>query len=447
VRHEASILHLDLDAFFASVEQRDKPSLRGKPVVVGGVGARGVVATASYEARLFGVHSAMPGHEAKRRCPHAAFLGVRFPAYRAASRKVMAVLRDLSPRIEPLSLDEAFVDLADSPHRLDLSMIGLESIVGELKAQVAEVTGGLTASVGVGTSKFIAKVASEINKPDGSFIVQPGTEVQLLRPMSVKVLPGVGPVTLDKLRRIGVSTVDDLQRISLDELVQVVGRAHGQGLVDLAHARDDRTVEPEREAKSISVEDTFETDLVDIRRLTEILDRHAAQVAGRLRAAELFARTVTIKVRQHDFVTQTRARTLMGATDRPDLIGQVARGLLSGVDTSNGVRLLGVGVAGLTDVLQEDLFADDDLTGAEDEVIQTRTEEPDQSPLLARSWPPGIDVVHDLYGPGWVWGSGVGRVTVRFETRDTPSGPIRTFSDDDPALQLRPVAEWADDAD
>jgi DNA polymerase-4 len=359
----------------------------------------------------------------------------------------MAVLRDLSPRIEPLSLDEAFVDLADSPHRLDLSMTGLESIVGELKAQVAEVTGGLTASVGVGTSKFIAKVASEINKPDGSFIVQPGTEVQLLRPMSVKVLPGVGPVTLDKLRRIGVSTVDDLQRISLDELVQVVGRAHGQGLVDLAHARDDRTVEPEREAKSISVEDTFETDLVDIRRLTEILDRHAAQVAGRLRAAELFARTVTIKVRQHDFVTQTRARTLMGATDRPDLIGQVARGLLSGVDTSNGVRLLGVGVAGLTDVLQEDLFADDDLTGAEDEVIQTRTEEPDQSPLLARSWPPGVDVVHDLYGPGWVWGSGVGRVTVRFETRDTPSGPIRTFSDDDPALQLRPVAEWADDAD
>ncbi|HEX8488565.1 MAG TPA: DNA polymerase IV [Propionibacteriaceae bacterium] len=440
MRSQASVLHLDLDAFFASVEQRDKPSLRGKPVVVGGVGQRGVVATASYEARVFGVRSAMPAHEARRRCPHAAFLSGRFDAYREASAQVMRVLRELSPLVEPLSLDEAFVDLLTATRPVDFSTDGLTALVAELKEAVGEATGDLTASVGIGSSKFIAKVATELNKPDGVYVVQPGSEVELLRPMSVGVLPGVGPVTLDKLRRIGIDTVADLQRVTLSELVQIVGQAHGQGLMELAFARDDRPVEPEREAKSISVEDTFETDVADVGRLQGILDRDAQQVANRLRASRLFARTVTIKVRMHDFATHTRSRTLLSATDRPELITEIARTLLRSVDVSAGVRLLGVGGAGLTDVLQEDLFGDEPGTDDDAQMSeagdQATAEVPaaPAAPEQVRAWFPGHDVVHEQHGPGWVWGSGLGRVTVRFETAETGPGPVRTFAADDPAL-------------
>ncbi|MCE3277261.1 MAG: polymerase, partial [Propionibacteriaceae bacterium] len=198
------MLHLDLDAFFASVEQRDKPSLRGKPVVVGGLGQRGVVATASYEARVFGVRSAMPMHEARRRCPHAAFLAGRFGAYRAASRQVMDVLHRLSPLVEPLSLDEAFVDLRASTTAVDFSRTALELLISQLKDDVRATTNGLSASVGVATSKFVAKVASELVKPDGSSVVEAGHEQELLRPMKVGVIPGVGPITQQKLHRIGI---------------------------------------------------------------------------------------------------------------------------------------------------------------------------------------------------------------------------------------------------
>ncbi|HWH99001.1 MAG TPA: DNA polymerase IV [Propionibacteriaceae bacterium] len=433
MRREASVLHLDLDAFFASVEQRDKPSLRGKPVVVGGTGARGVVATASYEAREFGVRSAMPMSEARRRCPHAAFLGGRFGAYREASAHVMRILRELSPLVEPLSLDEAFVDLRGSSRTVDLTRKGLQSLVAELKAEIADRTGGLTASVGVATSKFVAKVASELAKPDGLQVVEPGTEVALLRPMPVGVIPGVGPVTQDRLARIGVRIVADLQAASVQELVQVVGHAHGHALIDLAFARDDRAVEPERESKSISVEDTFEHDLVDPSKLRLILDRDAGEVAARLRAARLFARTVTIKVRHADFTTLTRSRTLLGATDRAQVLSDVAQSLLAGVDTTGGIRLLGVGAAGLTDVLQEDLFAGDGVGATDDDSRVTDVPAAEQS---APRWVSGADVEHDDHGRGWVWGSGLDRVTVRFESRNTPPGRVRTFAVDDPALRL-----------
>ena len=439
------MLHLDLDAFFASVEQRDKPSLRGKPVVVGGVGQRGVVATASYEARVFGVRSAMPAHEARRRCPHAAFLAGRFGAYREASGQVMARLRALSPLVEPLSLDEAFVDLRAAESVPAFDQATLQGVVDRLRADVSAATGGLTASVGVGTSKFMAKVASELAKPDGSRIVAAGSEADLLRPMRVGVIPGVGPVTADKLHRIGIHLVGDLQTVPVDELAQVVGRNHAGALVELAHARDDRPVEPEREAKSISVEDTFERDLVDLEELGTILRRDARQVAGRLGAAGLFARTVSIKVRRHDFSTLTRSRTLLSATDRAEVIAGVADSLLRAVDVTEGIRLLGVGVAGLTDVLQEDLFSgepgeDADLTdgdvttdagagaGAEDE--------PGPEPRRRPAFVPGADVRHARHGAGWVWGAGVGRVTVRFETRDSGPGPVHTFALDDPELSL-----------
>jgi DNA polymerase IV len=436
VRREPSVLHLDLDAFFASVEQRDKPSLRGKPVVVGGLGQRGVVATASYQARVFGVRSAMPMHEARRRCPHAAFLAGRFGAYRAASRQVMDVLHRLSPLVEPLSLDEAFVDLRAATTAVDFSRTGLELLISQLKDEVRATTNGLTASVGVATSKFVAKVASELVKPDGSSVVEAGHEQELLRPMKVGVIPGVGPITQQKLHRIGIHTVSDLQGCPLHELAQVIGKTHAHSLLELAYARDDRPVEPDRETKSISVEDTFEIDLVSRDDLATILVRDAHQVAGRLRAAGLFAHTVSIKVRLHDFSTLTRSRTLRSATDRADVIGSVATSLLRAVDTTGGVRLLGVGVSGLTDVLQEYLFPDQTSAaqGPEDVIEEDATAEEQPRP---QDWPPGMDVEHDQHGHGWVWGSGLGRVTVRFETNQTPPGPVRTFPYDDPALHQR----------
>jgi DNA polymerase-4 len=421
------VLHLDLDAFFAAVEQRDKPSLRGKPVIVGGVGGRGVVSTASYEARVYGVRSAMSSREARSRCPHAAFLSGRFHAYRDTSERVMALLRSASPLVEPLSLDEAFVDLAraDLP---DLTVPTVTAFAEELRARVVEVTGGLTASVGIATSKFVAKIASDLDKPDGLVVVPPGTERDLLRPMNVTVIPGVGPATSERLRRVGIHTVSELEPVSEDELVRLLGRANGQWLYHLARAEDDRPVVAEREAKSVSVEGTYDTDLTDRRLMEGLLTRQAADVAGRLRKHGLSGRTVTIKVRLHDFTTLNRSSTLTSPTDSPATIGRLARALLTDLDTSGGVRLLGVGVSGLADWIQEDLFGeatDDDA----DELPEI--EVPHHS---RRTWAPGMDVVHAEMGRGWVWGSGRGVVTVRFETAETPPGPVRSYADDDPEL-------------
>ena len=438
MRPHASVLHLDLDAFYASVEQRDKPSLRGKPVVVGGIGGRGVVATASYEARRYGVHSAMSTREARSRCPHAAFLHPRFPAYRETSERVMGLLRGISPLVEPLSLDEAFVDL----ERSTLDDLGVEAVTAfaqELRERVREVTEGLTASVGVGSSKFIAKVASDLEKPDGLVVVAPGTERDLLRPMRVKVIPGVGPATDERLRRAGIHTVADLEAVSLDELVRLVGKAHGSGLYQLARAQDDRPVVAEQEAKSVSVESTYDTDLTDATVMENLVARQAREVAGRLQKHGLSGRTVTIKVRLYDFTTINRSATLPAPTDATATIGRLARGLLaelvSSGATAGGVRLLGVGVSGLADWIQEDLF------GTDEEVDDTADQPEPEMPLRRRpDWAPGMDVVHDELGRGWVWGSGRGVVTVRFETAATPPGPVRSFSTDDAALSPWPPA-------
>ena len=430
MRDTASVLHLDLDAFFAAVEQRDKPSLRGKPVVVGGTGGRGVVATASYEARRYGVRSAMSTREARARCPHAAFLSGRFHAYRETSRAVMAVLRAASPLVEPLSLDEAFVDLAAA----DLPDLEVETVTAfgeELRERVRQVSGGLTGTVGIASSKFLAKVASELDKPDGLTVVPPGTELELLRPMSVTVIPGVGPATAERLRRAGIHTIAELEQVDEDELVRLVGRAHGQGLWRLARAEDDRPVVSERETKSISSEGTYDTDLTDRRLMEGLLTRQAREVGARLAKSGLSGRTVSLKVRLHDFTTLSRSSTLPSPTDSGATIARVARTLLADLDLSGGVRLLGVGVSGLADWVQEDLF------GAEDE------EEPDDVVVVpeaqgARAWSPGMDVVHDEMGPGWVWGSGSGVVTVRFETAATPPGPVRSYRTDDPQLHRPP---------
>jgi DNA polymerase IV len=386
-----------------------------------------VVSTASYEARRYGVHSAMSTREARSRCPHAAFLSGRFHAYRDASERVMRLLRAVSPLVEPLSLDEAFVDLerAGLP---DLTVPTVTAFAEELRARVHEATGGLTASVGVGTSKFVAKVASDLDKPDGLVVVGPGTEQELLRPMKVTVIPGVGPATAERLRRVGIHTVAELETVSGDELVRLLGKASGHWLFHLARAEDDRPVVAEREAKSVSVEGTYDTDLTDRRLMEGLLTRQAGEVAGRLRKHGLSGRTVTIKVRLHDFTTLSRSTTLSSPTDGAGTIARLARGLLTDLDTSGGVRLLGVGVSGLADWIQEDLFGE---AAEEEDVDLPAIEVPHHS---RRTWAPGMDVVHAEMGRGWVWGSGRGVVTVRFETAETPPGPVRSYAADDPAL-------------
>ena len=430
MRSTASIMHLDLDAFFASVEQRDKPSLRGKPVIVGGIGPRGVVATASYEARVHGVRSAMRTAEARARCPHAAFLGGRFEVYRTASRLVMERLREETDLVEPLSLDEAFVDLAASPG-FDPERVG--EAVERIRADIADLTHGLTASVGVASSKLMAKIASEINKPDGVFVVAPGTEADVLGPMQATVIPGVGPATAERLRRVGISTVEELRAPSEDELVRLLGASAGASMWRLARALDDRPVVAEREAKSVSVEDTFEHDITDRALLTHEVDRMSRTVAARLRKNGLSGRTVTLKVRHHDFETHTRSSTLRGPTDSPRVLTETARSLLDGVDLAGGLRLLGVGVSGLADWVQDDLFTDpEDGDGPDDAAHDTG---PEMRPRRREvRWYPGQDVHHAEHGDGWVWGAGLGRVTVRFETRLTPPGPVHTFAEDDAAL-------------
>jgi DNA polymerase-4 len=348
---------------------------------------------------------------------------------------VMELLRSISPLVEPLSLDEAFVDLAvaDLP---DHTVATVSAFARELKERVTEVTGGLTGSIGIGTSKFIAKIASDLDKPDGLVVVAPGNERDLLRPMQVTVIPGVGPATAEQLRRIGVHTVAELEEISQDELIRVLGKSHGRNLFQLSRAEDDRAVVPEREAKSVSVEDTYDTDHVDRRLLQALVDRQAGKVTERLRKSKLSGRTVTVKIRLHDFSTHTRSATLPGPTDDARTVARVARTLLGEVDTSAGVRLLGVGVSGLADWIQDDLFADQDDDVADD--VDEETESALATLVRRRAWAPGMDVEHDTHGRGWVWGAGRGVVTVRFETAESPPGRVLSLSAEDP--ELRPVS-------
>jgi DNA polymerase-4 len=429
------IIHVDMDAFYASVEQRDDPALRGRPVAVGGGGARGVVMAASYEARRFGVRSAMPGFQARRLCPELIFVRTRFDAYQAASRQIRDVFLSYTDLVEPLSLDEAYLDLAASP---DWSADqDLHARVDRLRADIADLTGGLTASVGVASSKLMAKIASEINKPNGLFVVPPGTEAALLGPMQVTVIPGVGPATTERLRRLGVATVEDLRTISEDDLVRTLGNAHGTSLWRLSRAIDDRLVVAERETKSLSVEDTFDHDITDRSTLSSIVEAMSRRLTARLQRNGWSARTVTLKARRHDFETLSRSSTFASPTDSAKAIADTAERLLAGIDVAGGLRLLGVGVTGLSDWVQPDLFDDQEPeeTGAADD--HDTAEGSPAGPSRPAHWTPGMDVHHTEHGDGWVWGSGLGRVTVRFETRDTPPGPVLTLSADDPGLTVR----------
>lgn len=460
-----------MDAFFAAAEQASKPSLRGKPVVVGGLGPRGVVSTASYEARRFGVHSAMPMAQARRLAPNAAYLVPRFALYRAVSEQVMELLGRLSPLVEPLSLDEAFVDLEAGGTAHDTATARR---AGErLRRDIRAVT-GLTGSVGLAGSKMLAKIGSEQAKPDGLVLIEPGTERELLGPMTVRTLPGVGPATGEHLRRAGMTTIDDLAEAGEDELVRLLGRSHGASLFRMAMGYDDRPVVSERETKSVSVEDTFDVDLHDRVRVRTEVDRLAERCVERLRAGGHSGRTVVLKVRRYDFSTLTRSETLRGPTDDPGVVREAAGRLLESVDTTGGVRLLGVGVTGLADYTQEDLFAQaaaEELAQAALERDEARAadkeragragtpgaegegtarsaprvagaepvpaEPPAEPPAPAeRRFPAGHDVRHAVLGAGWVQGSGLRRVTVRFEEPTSPPGRVRTFWMDDPDLEL-----------
>lgn len=368
----ASILHVDMDAFFASVELLRHPELRGQPVVVGGAGARGVVAAASYEARAFGVHSAMPSVRAKRLCPHAVFLPGDHAHYSEVSKRVMAIFEAVTPLVEPLSLDEAFLDVA-GVRRLHGEPVDLAH---RLRREVLEQE-GLTCSVGVARVKFLAKLATEEAKPRASrsgiragagvVVVDPESELEFLHRLPVEALWGVGPATLAKLARIGVSKVGDLARLPREAVVASLGAAAGTHLHNLANARDERQVQPNRASKSVSHEETFERD----RHRRDDLDleilRMADSVAARLRASATKGRTVSIKVRFGDFATISRSHTLGRATNSAREITRAARDLLALVDLSRGVRLLGVGVTQLQadseEYAQAEQLSLDDLLG------------------------------------------------------------------------------------
>ncbi|RKN34649.1 DNA polymerase IV [Micromonospora musae] len=336
------ILHVDMDAFFASVEVRRRPELRGRPVVVGGLGPRGVVSSASYEARPYGVRSAMPMMRARALCPHAVYLPPDFTAYTEASRAVMQIFRDVTPLVEPLSLDEAFLDVSGA-RRLFGSPAEIargirERVSGEL---------GLTCSVGVAPSKFVAKLGSTRAKPDGVLVVPATRVLEFLHPLPVDALWGVGERSAQALRRLGLATIGDLAEAPYGMLRKALGEASAAHLHALAHGRDPRAVSPEHVEKSIGAEVTFDVDVTDPLEIRRALLALADKVGGRLRRADQVGRTISLKVRLADFRTVTRSRTLPVATDTAREMFDTVWALWTALAPTEPVRLVGVRAEGL----------------------------------------------------------------------------------------------------
>lgn len=355
-----SIIHLDLDAFYASVEQLRRPELRGLPVIVGGAPSadgspqlsRGVVSAASYEARAFGVHSAMPLRTALRLCPQAVIVPVDFRAYREASKSVFDIARDYTPLIEPLSLDEAFLDVTASVRRFGSA----PEIAGEIRDRVLAGS-GLHASFGVATCKTIAKIASDLRKPRGFVVVEPGDEASFLAPLLLRRLPGLGPATERALSGLGVSTLGQLCALPLDTVQRRVGRAAGTSIWERAQGIDTAPVTLPGAPRSVSREETFARDVADRSALHLRIAELAGDVGARLRTGGWTARTVTLKLRYTDFTTITRQQTLATATATDTTVRDAAVVLLETSWSGDAVRLLGVGVSGLEDAPQLDLFA------------------------------------------------------------------------------------------
>lgn len=373
-----AILHADMDAFYAAIEQRDHPELRGKPVIVGGDGPRQVVSTASYEARKFGVHSAMPGVRARQLCPQGIFVVPRMAVYEAVSDQVRAVFESFTDMVEPLSLDEAFLDVTGSR-----ALFGDgAAIAARIRAEVKAVT-QLTVSVGVATSKYVAKVASDLRKPDGLVVVPAGDERTFLAPLSVSRLWGVGPVTQQQLERAGLRTIGDVQSRSEAALVAAFGQNLGEHLYVLANGLDPRVVEPDRAAKSIGHEMTFVEDLFDDDDVKGVLLQLCEMVGRRLRRVALRGTVVRVKLRYPDFTTMVRQQKVAATADDLELY-RIGGGLLDAVrERRRGVRLLGISVAGFVDdrtPVQGGLFAPapkkrDQLLAAMDKIRDRHGEE------------------------------------------------------------------------
>ncbi len=334
---QRTILHVDMDAFFAAVEQREHPEYRGKPVIVGGLSSRGVVATASYEARRSGVHSAMPMTTARRRCPDGIFVQGNYALYRAVSAEIFAIFSRYSPLVEPLSIDEAFLDvtgmglLAPSPRVL----------AQRLKAEIREKT-ALVASVGIAPNKFLAKLASDLEKPDGLVEIRAEDAVRRIAPLPVRRLWGVGRRTEEKLLAQGIKTIGEMQQADEKKLARSLGTRAAHALKELSFGRDERRVEPDHEAKSIGKEVTFERDLESAEEAERELLSLAEKVGWRLRLAGVAARTIQLKVRRADFTTFTRSRTLFESTAHDEPIFRTARDLFRELGIKSGIRLLGV---------------------------------------------------------------------------------------------------------
>lgn len=336
------IIHIDMDAFYASVEQRDNPELRGKPLAVGGGGPRGVVAAASYEARKFGVRSAMPGGKARRLCPDLIFVRPRFDAYREVSRQIRQIFERFTDIIQPLSLDEAYLDVT----RNKMGIVSATYVAQEIRRMIQEET-GLTASAGVSYCKLIAKLASDQNKPDGLCVVTPDQGAAFIAAMPVSRIHGIGPVTARRMREMGIETGADLRRYDLETLQRRFGKAarfyHGA-----ARGIDERPVEERQVRKSISVEDTFENDLYGPAELDEALTPIITRLWQRMERAQSFGRTVTLKIKFNDFSIITRSKSFGGWIDNPELLASLGRELLAGqCPVPRGVRLLGLGVHNL----------------------------------------------------------------------------------------------------
>lgn len=383
-----AILHVDLDAFFAAVEQLDHPEYRGKPVIVGGdPSRRGVVSTCSYEARAYGVRSAMPSARAAQLCPDAIWAKPQFGRYHEMSHAVFAVLRDESPQVQPVSVDEAFIDVSPGMFAAEHPV----AIARRIRSRVSEL--GLTISVGVATSKTVAKVASDHDKPDGLTVVCPGEEAAFLAPLPIQDMSGIGPKTTSRLRGMGIRTLGDLAALDEATARELLG-SHGPGLVDRARGIDVRPVRVNDPAKSVSNERTFATDVRLPSEVHGALDALSAKVGQRLRRKQLSGRTVTIKLRFSDFTTRTVQRTLDEATDDELVFGLVARELLHQAWSPGvGLRLLGVGVSGFEErAVQLDLL-DAALSGA-----PNAGEVPARPPRSREGLVRGIDAVRERFG-------------------------------------------------
>ena len=430
------VLHIDMDAFYASVEQLTRPTLRGRPVLVAGVSGRGVVAGASYEARRFGARSAMPTHQAARLVGFSAVLvAPRREVYVAASRRVFQLIATRVDVVEQLSIDEAFMEPAEL---VGATPEEVRSWADDLRRLIRDET-GLPSSIGAGTGKQYAKIGSGRAKPDGTFVIPGDRQLEILHPMPVRELWGVGPVTEGRLAQIGVETIGDLAALSEREVEILLGGTVGPVLWNLARGIDERPVEPRAEAKSISAEYTYPRDLTTHADVDAAVVRAAESAHRRLLLDGRGSRTITVKLRMADFRIESRSATLPYATDNLDTLQSAAFRLVRYPEEVGPIRLVGVGFSGLEEARQDVLFPELDQRPEVEHHVEPRVE---TAPPVG--WRATQDVHHPEFGHGWVQGAGHGRVSVRFETRATGPGFTRTFAEDDPALQpADPLASLA----